>query len=1646
MFTVGKIKDGNLSIIGRVDERVPKFTDGLKIHYPFDYTLNGKDYNKKRNLLNIKQWRPGSSGDQGDFLAYNPMALKDPFNLEIGDVDEFFVSPSGKYIGIINEKNFSLYEVANNSATFLDSYELQGNGLKASFSHDDKFIAIIQDENPYFVLLQINDNLLSLLDGYELDVPGNDVSFSYGGNYIIVADTASRVHLLKIEENIISLTSSYILSGEVESVSFAPDDEYIAVAHTQAPYFTFMKRYKDLIFQANTFSATGEPARKTIVSPNGKYIGIMTDSSLVILKRDKNTIQHFWTEPFVNNGVSFSFSSDNRYIIIVDSLFGFKILKINENNIDNIYGYVPPISDIKNVSFINKNIHIAFNVGDKTKSLYFVEFIDPDKCNEIIYYPNHLGDIDAIWRTTVHSNNIAPIGGWVNSSGIIDPSKTYRFCLWLKMEDVTSGEVSFTIRPSNSVTPLGESEPIEDAIIVELKDDKIKKLSDKWILIVSHVRSSEYDSTEIHPETGIYDTSGKKIIDTVVDFKWTNDASQAGSEFYVHGPSEVGGKYYTYHPRIEEVDETSPTIFDLINGIEDVIFIPESYENENVAYLPNGIGLHEAKEKLIEYPFLNRGDSMDSLDIGWFTKTKNADITLTTEFSQELQPSSTTFDATPDGVYIAMTRYNSDIVYLYKRTEDSFDLVSELVLPVSGEVSYISFSPDGEYLVITNISETHGIFLLRRDGDSLELIDTFNYPGHRFEDIRFSPDGEHIVAESRYSANSRSIFLLKLEEDTLIYQHSIDFPLSVHDIAFSPDGKYVSIVTPSIGQFNVYLLKIVNNSLQIVNSVLLGIGSLFKTKFSPDGNYLAVASDNIAILKRDKDNLTLIYQNQISGQASSIEFFENGRFIITGATVSPGALTLFEKDKDSISFLKTTSTNGMVYGLIALPGGQHILSYQYFNDKPHLVLSSINYIGDMLRETNTKKIVRNSFENHYSQMISIKENSTSDEQTLHTQIDQGFETGDIITFSAYIRSNVPDKVRLSISLLNQYNSELYVAHSDYLDITNTFKQLKVTQEILQNTRRVLLTIGSISNKGEYIEVYLPQCEKSNTVTNPLVYNGTPKCKIPVKLKSPYTINIDVTPSNPNNIEKEINILSGNSSLDKIAFWKDAEENVYRIRINGDDENEFILSEDDFYQDKRNNITISVDESEASVYINGILNETKNINGPGEFIEYLDLTSNGNPGAVPGHIIHSLSIYDRSLDSDEVKELFETDVKLRIQDNGSINGKINEKSFYVPEDAYYWPLSENTLDENYVVDAVNKENLIFDKGYVWAVSERRQLFKVYENTNLFEENVGKKFKPLSFDDTFVVYKYNFHKELTNYKGNIIPLEINKRYTFCVEVFVSLDYDGDYDEFIIIDKSSSEKLKYDLSKKGSWQKLITTFISESDEDVRILLSPCYDNNKASRGYILYRNPLFVNATYEVPFHKTSLKTSKLEFNFHKEINLDWSADWSIIYWKIPKGTNRNDLTGYNVESLGMFNNTVGGGYRWWGKQIDSNNLRVNSVGNIPIDLTKYFDKLHMVSIVKNGDTIKWKFWGLNSSGYEFVENVSISNPDYFVCDDGYDFKLGGYRGVDCNTMYRNLVVLKRALDEDIIEKMFSNIFKMKDFDNIYIQGDLIEGYIL
>ncbi|MEX0314457.1 MAG: hypothetical protein AB3N18_09795 [Allomuricauda sp.] len=174
---------------------------------------------------------------------------------------------------------------------------------------------------------------------------------------------------------------------------------------------------------------------------------------------------------------------------------------------------------------------------------------------------NPFGDQAIIWKGIPIT--LSSSGGWLSDTFPIDHTKTYRFTVWMKKQNATTGSEVFgteayDVNGDDTVRNLSGS--VNANPIFEAGD--VPNLN-QWYLYVGFVHNSSYTGTT--SIGGVYDpATGNKVLDAL-DFKFsTNSVTAKHRAYYWNGENSADVLSF-YDPTVYIVDGSEPTISELLN-------------------------------------------------------------------------------------------------------------------------------------------------------------------------------------------------------------------------------------------------------------------------------------------------------------------------------------------------------------------------------------------------------------------------------------------------------------------------------------------------------------------------------------------------------------------------------------------------------------------------------------------------------------------------------------------------------------------------------------------------------------------------------------------------------------------------------------------------------------------------------------------------------------------------------------------------------------------------------------------------------------------------------------------------------------------------------------------------------------------------
>lgn len=181
--------------------------------------------------------------------------------------------------------------------------------------------------------------------------------------------------------------------------------------------------------------------------------------------------------------------------------------------------------------------------------------------------------VDVIWDVSDQDAASDADGGWNSSNFSVDPTKMYRYSVWVRRKNIGNGSFYLGLYGKNSS---GSNIGVLNRSNASNNTNPYFRASgwwgsaNTWYLVVGHVWPIGSGAGAVHPESGIYDVSGNKVT-TTGDFVWNSGTTLAIHRSYLYYSTNTLTNQQFWDPRAEPVDTSTsvaaPTISRLIRNI-----------------------------------------------------------------------------------------------------------------------------------------------------------------------------------------------------------------------------------------------------------------------------------------------------------------------------------------------------------------------------------------------------------------------------------------------------------------------------------------------------------------------------------------------------------------------------------------------------------------------------------------------------------------------------------------------------------------------------------------------------------------------------------------------------------------------------------------------------------------------------------------------------------------------------------------------------------------------------------------------------------------------------------------------------------------------------------------------------------------------
>lgn len=187
------------------------------------------------------------------------------------------------------------------------------------------------------------------------------------------------------------------------------------------------------------------------------------------------------------------------------------------------------------------------------------------------------GNSTVVWETKPLGNNDAD-GGWNSTQFPVDPTKLYRYSVWVRRPSGTSsGNFYMGVYGFNSGNSNIGTENLSDGATNTNPYWDCPGIGalpqNEWVLVVGHVYPQGTTFTGKHPNTGRWNLAGVNIAATACnigsgDVRWKTGTVSALHRTYHYYSTSTDASLQFLYPRVDVVDGSEPSLQDLINGFD----------------------------------------------------------------------------------------------------------------------------------------------------------------------------------------------------------------------------------------------------------------------------------------------------------------------------------------------------------------------------------------------------------------------------------------------------------------------------------------------------------------------------------------------------------------------------------------------------------------------------------------------------------------------------------------------------------------------------------------------------------------------------------------------------------------------------------------------------------------------------------------------------------------------------------------------------------------------------------------------------------------------------------------------------------------------------------------------------------------------
>lgn len=197
---------------------------------------------------------------------------------------------------------------------------------------------------------------------------------------------------------------------------------------------------------------------------------------------------------------------------------------------------------------------------------------------------NPWGLTDVVWDVSNQDATSDADGGFHSPNFVPDVTKLYRFSVFIKRKVIGNG--------STYLGPHSNWGALAGQYILN-RSDGAENMNpywvaqgwwgnaNQWYLLVGHVFPANSGTGNPHPDSGIYDMAGNKVVG-IGDFTWGPFNTFSFLRTYLYYSTDVTTNQQFYQPRVDVCDGTQPTVTEILNNVGGYLYDSSGYNNHHL--------------------------------------------------------------------------------------------------------------------------------------------------------------------------------------------------------------------------------------------------------------------------------------------------------------------------------------------------------------------------------------------------------------------------------------------------------------------------------------------------------------------------------------------------------------------------------------------------------------------------------------------------------------------------------------------------------------------------------------------------------------------------------------------------------------------------------------------------------------------------------------------------------------------------------------------------------------------------------------------------------------------------------------------------------------------------------------------------------